>query len=70
MISRGGGVADIFCTKIISLSTGEKNKMLNEIKNKKVRSSFSLYFKAQFPVSYKDLQITQKLTCIKYVDLH
>ena len=27
------------------------------------------FFEALFPGSYKDLQITQNLTCIKHVDL-
>ena len=35
---------------------------------KKVCSSFSEFFEAHFPGTYKDLQITQKLTCIKRID--
>ena len=31
--------------------------------------SFCEFFEAHFPGSYKDLQITQKSTCIKHVDI-
>ena len=40
-----------------------------KIKNKKYVLHSVNFFKALFPGSYKGLQITQNLTCIKHVDL-
>ena len=40
-----------------------------EVKNKKFVLHSVYFFKALFPGSYKGLQITQNLTCIKHVDL-
>ena len=40
-----------------------------KLKNKKFVLLSVNFFKALFPGSYKGLQITQNLTCIKHVDL-
>ena len=48
----------------------EKNKMSSM--KLKINSLFFIqqfFFEALFPQNYKDLQITQNLTCIKHVDL-
>ena len=47
----------------------EKINVLNQVKNKKFVLHSVNFVKALFPGSYKGLQITQKLTCIKRVDL-
>ena len=65
-IQRGSG---IFLKKIVCFPTGVKNNVFNEVKNKKfVLHSVNL-FEALSPGSYKGLQIIQKLSCIKHVDL-
>ena len=64
-----GRGAGIFLKKIVCFPTGAKKiNVFNEVKNKKF-SSFSVFFEAFFHGSYKGLQITQNLTCIKHVDL-
>ena len=55
-----GGMAGIFLKKIVCFPTG-KNKVKLKIK---VCPSFSEFFEALFPGSYKGLQITLNLTCI------
>ena len=44
-------------------------EVFNEVKNKKFVPYSANFFEALFPGSYKGLRITQKLTCIKHVDL-
>ena len=70
LIFRGGGgwgVWDFF-EKIVFFPTGA-NKLFKEVKNKKFVFHSVNMFEAVFPGSYKSLQITQKLSCIKHVDL-
>ena len=63
-----GGVWDCF-EKIDCFATGVKKIKCLQFKNKKfVLHSVNL-FEALSPVSYKGLQITQKLSCINHVDL-
>ena len=59
----GGGLG-FFFFKMVCFQQERKNKM-----SEKVCSSFSEFFQSPFPWSYKGLQITQKLSSIKYVDL-
>ena len=56
---------DFFEKKSLFPNISEKNKMSSTKLKIKVCSSFSeFFFEALFPVSYKGLHITQKLTCI------
>ena len=66
---RGGGGAGIFLKKIVCFPTGAKKNVFNEVKNKNLVLHSVYFIKAFFPGSYKGLQITQNLTCIKHVDL-
>ena len=60
---------DFFEKKIVCFQTGAKKiNVLNQVKKKIVFHSVN-FVKVLFPGSYKGLQITQKLTCIKRVDL-
>ena len=51
-----------------SLIPNRGEKKNNEVKNKKFVLYSAYFFKAFFAGSYKGLQITQNLTCIKHVD--
>ena len=46
----------------------KKSNVINEVKNKKFVLHSMNFSEALFPGSYKGLQITQNLTCIKHVD--
>ena len=62
-----GGGCDYL--KKVCFYTGAKEYYKSSMKFlKKVCSSFSEFFEAHFPGTYKDLKITQKLTCIKRID--
>ena len=67
LIFRGAG---IFLEKIVCFPTGVKKfNVFNKVKSKKFVLHSVNFFKALFPGSYKGLQITQSLTCIKHDDL-
>ena len=53
----------------VSVQVRKKSNVFNEVKNKKFVLHSVNFFKALFPQSYKGLQITQNLKCIKHVDL-
>ena len=68
LIFRGGGGWDFFEINSLFPYRREKNK-ISSMKLKTFVLHLVNFVEALYPGSYKGLQITQKLTCIKHVDL-